>query len=42
MAHSPRSQTKAQAAHELLKIAADSGSPQQPEALCARWLLRSH
>ena len=42
MAHSPRSQTKPQAAHELLKIAANSGSPQQPEALCARWLLRSH
>ncbi len=40
MAHSPRAQANPQAVRELLEIAARSGSPTQPEALCARWLLR--
>jgi tetratricopeptide (TPR) repeat protein len=40
MAHSPRAQANPQSVRELLEIAARSGSPTQPEALCARWLLR--
>ena len=40
MAHSPLAQADPAAVRELLQIAAKHGSPQQPEALCARWLLR--
>ena len=40
MAHSPLAQADPAAVRELLQIAAEHGSPQQPEALCARWLLR--
>ena len=40
MAHSPIAQADTDIAHKLLEIAADNGSTQQPEALCARWLLK--
>jgi len=40
MAHSSPAQANPAAVRELLQIAAENGSPQQPEALCARWLLR--
>jgi hypothetical protein len=40
MAHSPLAQADPAAVRELLQIAADSGAPDQPEALCARWLLK--
>jgi tetratricopeptide (TPR) repeat protein len=40
MAHSSRALANPSAAKELLKIAAQSGANDQPEALCARWLLQ--
>ena len=41
MAHSPIAQADPAAVRELLLITAENGSPNQPEALCARWLLHS-
>lgn len=40
MAHSPRALSNPPNRNELLTIAAQNGSVHQPEALCARWLLR--
>lgn len=39
MAHSPRSKNEPLVVQELLHIAAKTGSAEQPEAICARWLL---